>query len=78
MNLIPDLWMLYIEQMIPVGVSGDQKSFEVTRGQTLKTLKTQYLKKENVDDLILEEKITHIEKMISIVFGEVQKSVEVT
>ena len=39
----------YIEYKNPIGFGGGQRSFGVTRGQKLKTLCTQYIKKGNCD-----------------------------
>ena len=36
--------------MIPIVFCGGQRSFEVTRGQTMKTMLIQYLKKGNMDE----------------------------
>ena len=36
--------------MIPIVCGGGQRSFEVTRGQSLKTFETQYLKKGSMDE----------------------------
>ena len=39
MNLILDLWMLHTERIISNIFCDGQRSFEVTRGQTLQNLK---------------------------------------
>ncbi|KAJ8026919.1 hypothetical protein HOLleu_31887 [Holothuria leucospilota] len=41
--------MCYSEKMYPIVFGGVQRSSKVTRGQTLKTLLTQYLKGESLD-----------------------------
>ena len=49
MNLIRGMQVPHTEYKNPVVFGGGQRSFGVTRGQTLKTLCTQYLKKGNYD-----------------------------
>ena len=70
--------MPHIKEKIPIDFGGGQRSSEVTRGQRLKTLFTQYLKEGSMDffhtylvDALYQGKDSYI-------FGVGQRSSEVT
>ena len=48
-DLIVGMWIPNIDQMIPVVIGGDQRELEVTRGKTVRTFSSRYLKKGNCD-----------------------------
>ena len=68
--------------MIPIVFRGGQRSFEVTGGQMVKTLKIAckhgISRRVSVTILIFGVWVDHIEQMIPIVFGGGQRSFGVT
>ena len=64
MNLILDLWMSHIDWMIPIIFGRGQRSFEVSRGQNQKTLKTQFISRRETWMNVSAINMLHIASLV--------------